>query len=284
MRLDIESLRAFRLTTESGGVTRAAQSLNLSQSAVSHKIKRLEERIGHPLFMRHEGPWQLTEEGKNLLIYASRILSLHDEAVSRLKVSSIGGEIRLGATEDITLSGLTPFLNRFSNQHPHTQLSVKVELSLVLQEWLQQDKLDIALLQIETKDVEKTDLLLWEDELVWIGAEDREWSQIDPLPLITFGNDCFYQPLFANALQSAKRNFRTVLECPSHSVIFSAVASGLGVSIINRRSMPAHVVALSPEALGPLPKIAYVARRTAGPMSEAMETLLDGLPELLPLH
>ena len=191
MRLNIESLRALRLITETGGVTRAAEALNLSQSAVSHKIKRLEDRVGRPLFLRRDGQLDLTEEGKSLYGYAKRILALHDEAVSSLKGSGINGEIRLGATENITLSGLTPFLNHFSHQHPRTQLTVKVEQSLVLQDWLRQGRIDVGLLQIEEEEIEEGDLLLWKDDLTWISTPDRDWDQNEQIPLITFGPNCF---------------------------------------------------------------------------------------------
>ena len=177
MRLDVESLRAFRLIAENGGVTRAATTLCLSQSAVSHKIKRLESRVGRPLFLRRDGQLNLTEDGKNLFFYAKRILALHDEAVSSLKASGVDGEIRLGATENITLSGLTPFLHNFSHQHPRAKLSVKVEQSLVLQEWLKQGMIDVGLLQIEEEKVQEDDLPLWRDDLVWISSPDRNWAE-----------------------------------------------------------------------------------------------------------
>ena len=54
MRLDIESLRALKTVAEAGGVTRVAERLRLTRSAVSHKIKRLRERVDRPLFRRTE--------------------------------------------------------------------------------------------------------------------------------------------------------------------------------------------------------------------------------------
>ena len=70
MRLDIESLRALKTVADAGGVTRAAERLHLTQSAVSHKIKRLEDRIGRPLFRRRDGGLGPTEDGIQLLRYA----------------------------------------------------------------------------------------------------------------------------------------------------------------------------------------------------------------------
>ena len=76
------------------------------------------------------------------------------------------------------------------------------------------------------------------------------------------------------------RHFINVLECPSHSGVFSAVASGLGVSVINRRSMPEEVAEVPADILGSLPRIAYVARLSRGASNEAIDTLLKCLPDL----
>lgn len=280
MRLDVESLRAFRLIAENGGVSRAAETLSLSQSAVSHKIKRLESRVGRPLFLRRDGQLNLTEDGKNLFFYAKRILALHDEAVSSLQASGVNGEIRLGATENITLSGLTPFLHHFSHQHPRAKLSVQVEQSLVLQDWLLQGRIDLGLLQVEEEKILEDDLHLWKDDLVWISAPDRDWAEEGEIPLITFGPNCFYLPHIYSALRAAGHSFRNVLECPTRSGVFSAVASGLGVSVINRRSIPVDVVEVSPDILGHLPRIAYIARLSKAASNEAIDALLECLPDL----
>ena len=81
MRLDIESLRTFRAVVDSGSVTHAASQLNLTQSAVSWKMKRLEERLGSPLLVRDGRNMTLTELGSELLVHAEQIVSAHDDAV-----------------------------------------------------------------------------------------------------------------------------------------------------------------------------------------------------------
>lgn len=281
MRLDIESLRAFYLIVEKGGMTRVADMLCLSQSAVSHKIKRLENRIGHTLFIRSDGQLNLTKEGKHLFSYAKKILMLHDEAVSSLSASDVVGEVKLGATEDIALSGLTSFLQDFSNQHPKTKLQVKVEQSLIVQEWLHQGVIDVGLFQIIEQDILDTDLLLWKDDLVWMSVIDRDWESLDEISLITFGSNCLYLNHMVSALQGKGFVFNHLLNCPTHSGVFSAVLSGLGVSAINRSSMPMNVIEISSKQLGALPRIAYVARVAQNISNEAIDTLLSSLPTLI---
>src|SRR5215510_6732838 len=80
-RLDIDALRALCAIEDSGGVTRAAELLGLSQSAVSHKVKRLESSLECELLRRRPGAPLFTAAGQDLLAYAKRILGIHDEAL-----------------------------------------------------------------------------------------------------------------------------------------------------------------------------------------------------------
>ena len=83
-RLDIDALRALRAIDQHGGVTRAAEALGLTQSAVSHKVKRLETSLDCDLLSRRPGAQMFTRAGQDLLDYAARILGLHDEALLSL--------------------------------------------------------------------------------------------------------------------------------------------------------------------------------------------------------
>ena len=92
-RLDIDALRALRAIRLQGGVTRAAQALGLTQSAVSHKIKRLEVSLDCDLLSRKAGTAMFTAAGEELLEYASRILELHDEALVSLTKTDLAGRM-----------------------------------------------------------------------------------------------------------------------------------------------------------------------------------------------
>jgi DNA-binding transcriptional LysR family regulator len=122
IRLDIESLRTFKAVLEHGGVTRAAKSLNLTQSAVSHKLARLEERIGRPILVKNENGFTTTSDGQGLLQYAERLISLHDEAAEHFRSSELAGKIHLGATEDATSKKLSTVLGRFGRVHVNVSL------------------------------------------------------------------------------------------------------------------------------------------------------------------
>ncbi|HZH46839.1 MAG TPA: LysR family transcriptional regulator, partial [Roseococcus sp.] len=79
--LDLDLLRGFVAVAERGGFTAAGAALGLTQSAVSLKVKRLEDLLGKPVFTRAPRRVDLTREGETLLSYARRMLALNDEAV-----------------------------------------------------------------------------------------------------------------------------------------------------------------------------------------------------------
>src|SRR5688500_7966747 len=86
--LDIAALRSFMTVAETGGVTRAAGQLNLTQSAVSLQIKRLEDAFGRPLFERTGRGVTLTAHGEQLVDHARRLLAANDETWSRMTEAS----------------------------------------------------------------------------------------------------------------------------------------------------------------------------------------------------
>ena len=91
--MELTQLRTFREVADTLNFTRAAERLHLTQSAVSHQIKGLEQELGEPLFIRAKRGVRLSEAGKAALEYARRILDETDALKDRLA----GGRARLTA-------------------------------------------------------------------------------------------------------------------------------------------------------------------------------------------
>ena len=273
-RLDIESLRALKAVADLGGVTRASEYLALSQSAVSHKIRRLEESIGCRLLHRQTGAPLLTEDGDRLLDYAQRILSLHDEALSAIGRKTMKGRIRLGITEDTTSAGLARILARFTRLYPHVSVRAHVAQSLTLDKELADGQIDLAVMQIFESGINQSDIVLGIDALVWVQAVDFDLTTGDPLPFIAFDRECFYRHWAMGRAQQGKRPTRleTVLECPSISGVCNAVTAGLGISLVNRRYLQRGMREIGDSLEAP-PSIAYVVRLGPGTASRPVDAL-----------
>ena len=232
-KLEIDALRALHAIGTRGGVTRAAAALGMSQSAVSHKIKRLENALDCTLLARKPGGPLFTDAGKRLNEYAMRIIDLHDEALADLGKKTLSGVIRLGMTEDATTSDIAGILGRFTRLYPSVSVRTRTSQSLNIQAWLQADELDLAMMQVFTKDVEPEDHRLFGDTLHWVKSRDFALDPTQPIPFLSFDKNCFYHKWGVSDGLKGGHSFEKVLECPSAAGIRSGVRSGLGVALLN---------------------------------------------------
>jgi len=270
-RLDIETLRTLCAIVDHGGITRAAEKLALSQSAISHKVKRLETSLGSAVLTRRPGAPLLTDDGIKLLAYARRICALHDEAVQSLCKQPLSGRIRLGMTEDVTSSDLSLILGRFTRLHPAVSVHTRVQQSLVLQRQLENAEIDIALMQVFANQVRATDRLLFRDRLHWVKALDVEFEPDAAIPFLSYDDDCFYKN-WAIGTDLHPSGLRIVLECASSAGIASAVRSGLGVALLPGRYVTDAMQILGGNFTEP-PELAYVLRKGPTTSSEPVDTL-----------
>lgn len=129
INIPTELLRTFIKTVETGSFTRAAEAVGRTQSAVSLQIRRLEEMLDAPLFLRGSHRVRLTDQGNILLDYGRRILMLNDEAVGSLFQPKVAGCVRLGAPHEYTASLLPVILGKFAQSHAKVTLEVTCDLS-----------------------------------------------------------------------------------------------------------------------------------------------------------
>ena len=140
-----ELLRSFVAVVQTESFTAAADRVCLSQSAVSQHIRRLEILLGQTLFARDTRNVRLTSQGEALHRYASRILDMMDEAITAVSGPPLDGVVRLGITEDFTLTHLTSALVQFVRCHPRVELSISTGLSGDLFRELDDGRHDIVL-------------------------------------------------------------------------------------------------------------------------------------------
>jgi len=182
------------------GVTRAANKLHLTQSAVSMQLKRLEDLVGMPLLVRDTSGMRATTEGEQLLSYAKRLVELNDEALGRLLQRNDGGEVRFGVPNDIVEPHIPQILKQFVQTYPRASVRLFCKHTAKLQERFRAGKLDVI---ITTElDTGTGCRQLLERDLVWTGASHgRAWRQ-DPLPL-AFTRICVFRKPAIAALDAA---------------------------------------------------------------------------------
>jgi len=260
-RLPIDVLRALQTVVETGSVTRAAERLNLSQSAVSWKIKRLEKQLERPLIQRDGQRLVASDDGAQLLIHARRILEAHDAALAHFNPVQLQGCVRLGATEQVAMVELSSLLAQFSRQHRQLDVRIMVEQSHVLRQALVDRELDLALHQDFTHRIEARDQLLWTEHVHWCAQSGWQHEPERCVRLVTFGPGCFYRQLAQERLSALGIRWQVAVECRSVEGVVSAIAAGLGVGLLSGAHLDKRVEVYRPfEQRMPLPQVANVLR------------------------
>ena len=226
--LDLTALRSFVAVADTGGVTRASGFLHLTQSAVSMQVKRLEEALGLRLLERVGRGVALTPAGEQLLSYARRIVSLNDEALSRLTHRDYEGEIGLGVPCDIVYPAIPSVLKRFAADWPRMRVRLVSDATMTLRRMHAEGALDLYL---STEDgVEADGCALTRRSLVWIGAHGgTAWRQ-RPLRL-AFETDCIFRPGVLAALDAAGIPWEMAVTSESTRAVEVAVAADLAVHV-----------------------------------------------------
>jgi DNA-binding transcriptional LysR family regulator len=250
--LDLALLRSFVAVVETGGATRAAERVHLTQAAVSQQIKRLEESLDAPLFDRDRRRLKLTDAGERLLGHARRMLALNDEVWSMMTAPDFVGEVRLGVPHDLADPFMPPVLRKFRQDWPRVRVTLLCTTTLELRAAYARDQIDLFL---------STELgtpagaeLLFADALVWVGAEGGDAYLRDPLPVALGNRDCAFRAPVLDALAMAERDWQVAGETPDMTSLKAIVEADLGVSAFLASAMPKGLVAVPATAgLPPLP-------------------------------
>ena len=145
--VDFKGLETFVWVVALGSFRGAAQKLNTTQPAISHRITQLEDELGAKLLTRESRNIAPTVQGRRLLPYAEKIIAMRAEMMASLRDSSqMRGVIRLGVAETIVQTWLPDFIKEVSRQHPHLSVEIEVDISPSLRSRLLAQEIDIAFL------------------------------------------------------------------------------------------------------------------------------------------
>ena len=225
-------LRAFIAIIDLKGFARAGDQLGRTQSAISLRMKRLQEILEAPLFAR-EGAAQLTEQGEIVANYARQILALNDAMLVRLARRTSGGRLRIGMPNDYADHFLPKLLREMGAEGADLAFDVVCALSHELLQGLRDDLYDIVVAM--TPDGPAPDpFMTWRERLVWVGASD-EAPPAGPVRLVCYPEGCLYRRAALTGLQREGRPFSIVYVSPSLNGIEAAVSSGFGVTVMSER-------------------------------------------------
>lgn len=244
--LETDLIRTFVAIWETGSFTQAAERVMRTPSAVSMQMKRLEEQLGRPLFLREGRSVSLTPDGEALLSYGRQILRINEEAVARFLAPPVEGSVSFGAPDDFGTRFLPNILSRFAATHPQVEVNVVLAPSLDLLELLDAGELDLTLVTTGSADHGATPgKTVYSEPLVWVGVKGGAAKDADPLPLALAGQGCAWRAAALHALDGANRRYRVAYTSENCQGQLAALLADLAIA-----PMPASLVYPGYEELG----------------------------------
>ncbi len=228
--LDVDVMKTFIAIADLGSFARAAEEVNKTQSAVSMQMKRLEETLGRPVFVRDGRHNRLAPDGERLLEYARRIVRLNDEVLTAFTQPEMTGVVRLGTPDDYADRFLPEILARFARTHPLVQVDVECRASHELSDCVRRGHLDLALV---TCTASLTGIEVVRSEpLSWVTSMRHSAHEQEVLPLAVSNTGCEWRRMAIEALEAAGRPYRIAYSSANSNAVNAAVLAGLAVGAV----------------------------------------------------
>jgi DNA-binding transcriptional LysR family regulator len=278
--LDLDQLQTFITIADTGSFTRAAEGVHRTQSAVSMQMRRLEERIGKPLFEKEGRTNRLTEEGERLLSYARRLLFLNRETLAAFDDQRLEGTIRIGTPDDYADRFLPEIMARFSRSNPRVELTVVCEPTPGLVDQIRRGQLDIAL--VTHSDARGQSEVVRREPLLWVSSVNHATHQQEVLPMAFGRPTCVWRRAACDVLDGMNREYRILFTSFSATVITAAVLSGLAISVLPECALrPGMRVLGEADGFGPLPDCRIGLMRGQTDQPEIVDALARHIAESL---
>ena len=239
-------LETLLAVAETHNFTHAAEKLNLTQPAVSHHIRQLEEELDTKLFRRGKGEIRLTEEGEIALRYARRLKALQNRMLEEIRDEQRRHtHLRIGITHTAESNTITEVLAQYGSQHHQISISIITDTIKNLYDMLENYELDIAIVEGRRMTDQLNYLMLDTDYLVCVLCNDNPLTSRSMITLgelkkeqmILRSQTSATRQLFEATLTSINediQDFNIMLEVDNISTIKDLIRKGLGVSILPR--------------------------------------------------
>ena len=285
--MNLRFVEAFYWVVTLRSVTRAAEKLHLTQSAMSSRIAALEQELGTLLLDRRDKTFRVTIAGQRFFAYAERLLALQREIkTERGSGAAQPTRLRVGAIESVLHSWLIDWVHGLRKAQPQLALELTVEATPVLLDQLSRGTLDIALAALPAGGGLATRALP-PMEMVFVGHarqhRRRRWTlaEIAALELLTFQRGSQPQVALTDLLAQHGLEPLRLHAVSSISAMAQLVEGGLGVATLPRAVVERLAERLPLEVLAcdaTLPPLPIHASWRDDPASSALRGLLDSLP------
>ncbi len=286
--MDLASLQVFQTVAREHSFSRAAEKLYRTQPAISISIRKLEEWVGQPLFVRGSGARMLTDAGALLLEYADRMLNLREEI--RKGMNDLRGlergQLALGVNES-SIHALLPALDRYRRLHPKIHIKVHRVFSRDVPREVLNHHLDIGVISYLPEERDLAAVEFHRDSLVlvvWPGHRLAKRKDVDikDLGQETFVAHIVESPYRQRVIQMFARHrvpLQMDIEMPTLESIKMLVEMKKGVAIVPRMCVESEVARGGLRALRirqmRVVRRLYLVYRRDRPLTAAAQELIE---------
>lgn len=251
--MDIDSLKLFCDVIRHKSFTLAANANSLTQSAVSQRLKALENKFGTPLIERHGAQLKLTKAGEVLYKGSVRILANARELEENMREigGETGGSVRVASVYSVGLYELNPFVKRFLQSYP--EIEVRIEYSRVdkIYRDLISGSIDLGIVAYPLNRPQLRSIPIREDELVLICALNHPFAQrqtisvqeLNSQPFVGFEGDMPTRKALDEIFRARSVSLKIKVEFDNIELIKRAVEIGLGVSVVPSTTVASEIEA-----------------------------------------
>ncbi|SFU21594.1 LysR family transcriptional regulator [Sedimentitalea nanhaiensis] len=275
-RLDLDSVHAFVLIAELGNFTRAAEATGTTQSAISLKLKRLEDKLGSKLLERTPRYVKLSSSGAAFLEAARELLKAHDQAISVF--SEARQRLAIGISDHVAGPELPALIARMNARDPRLLIEIRIGSSSDLLQSFDRRDLDavVARMHVGRDDGQ----ILSQEKFGWFASPDWHHRAGEPIPIATMPEPCGVKIMASELLDKAGVSWDEVFVGGGVAAVAAAVMAGIGVAALTRRMLPLGAIDVGPQlGLPALPRLPVVlhSRAQGGRRQEAITALSAAL-------
>ena len=239
--MNLRFVEAFYWVASLKSISRAADKLFLTQSAMSSRISKLEEELGVLLLDRRDKQFKLTVAGARFLVYAQKLLELQREVKSEMgSGATMAVSMRIGAIESVLHSWLIPWLEKLRNDQPGLELELTVETTPILIDQIQRGTLDLVFAVLPASADGVRNHALPPMEMAFVGnpvlhkKRNYRLDELAQIDLLTFQKGSQPHVTLLDLFRQHRLEPKKVHAISSISAMVQLVQGGFGVALLPR--------------------------------------------------
>jgi DNA-binding transcriptional LysR family regulator len=248
MKLDILGVQAFIAIAELEGFGRAAESLHITQTALSRRLQNLESLLGVRLVERTTRSVALTKIGQDFLPQARRLLGDLAMALGEIRESgkALRGDVTLASIASVGASYLPGVIRRYSALHPHNRVRVLDYLSPDVARAVARREAEFGINMQAPPDPDLASIPILKDRYVAVCPAGHplaklkrlRWKELQPHALILSGHERGGRTLVDSALRAQRVGLRHYFEVQHSFTALGMVSQGVGIAVVPDLTLP----------------------------------------------